>query len=126
MTPVAVTSGLSWPRRTEAVLSVLFIAVFPSIDSYLLWNTALRAVPASRAGVFLNLITVFTVTISLAAGQSLSLIQLGGGILVFAGIALVAPRRVRTLPGAPSAPGHLPEPAAERTTRIMAARCGSP
>lgn len=33
-----------------ALGSLLFIAVFPSVLSYLLWNHALTAVPPGRAG----------------------------------------------------------------------------
>lgn len=92
LTPMALWSGVHWPQEHEAALSLLFIGIFPSVGSYLLWNMALRRVPAGRAGVFLNLITVFTVLISVVLGDSMSLAQLGGGALVFCGIALVTSR----------------------------------
>lgn len=100
-TPVALSAGVRWPDGTEAAASLLFIGIFPSIGSYVLWNMALRMVPAGRAGVLLNLITVFTVLISVILGESLSWAQLGGGALVFCGIALVTLRpaqaRARTV-----------------------------
>lgn len=104
LAPAALRYGVEWPQEPGAAASLLFIAVFPSVGSYLLWNTALRRVPAGRAGVYLNLITVFTVLLSLALGDSLSPVQAGGGALVFCGIALVTATRTR--PGA--VPPRLP------------------
>jgi drug/metabolite transporter (DMT)-like permease len=102
LTPVAVWTGAGWPQGTAATAALVFIGLFPSVGSYLLWNMAVRTVPAGRAGVFLNLITVFTVAISLVLGESLSWAQAGGGALVFCGIALVtggpARARARTAP----------------------------
>lgn len=107
LTPVALWFGAGWPDGAGATVSLVFIGIFPSVGAYLLWNMALRAVPAGRAGVFLNLITVFTVAISLALGQSLSLEQAAGGALVFSGIALVTTgptrARARTAPAADQA-----------------------
>jgi drug/metabolite transporter (DMT)-like permease len=107
LSPVALWSGAGWPEGTGATISLVFIGLFPSVGAYLLWNMALRAVPAGRAGVFLNLITVFTVAISLVLGESLSWEQVAGGVLVFGGIALVSAgptrTRVRTAPAADQA-----------------------
>ncbi|WP_229741939.1 DMT family transporter [Kocuria dechangensis] len=97
LTPVALWAGVRWPQGTAASASLVFIGLFPSVGSYLLWNMAVRRVPAGRAGVFLNLITVFVVVFSLVLGESLSWAQAGGGALVFSGIALVTsePARAR-------------------------------
>ncbi|MFF0991572.1 DMT family transporter [Kocuria nitroreducens] len=107
LTPVGLWSGAGWPEGTGATVSLVFIGIFPSVGAYLLWNMALRAVPAGRAGVFLNFITVFTVAISLVLGESLSWEQVAGGVLVFGGIALVSTgptrARVRTAPAADQA-----------------------
>ncbi|MCU1573271.1 MAG: hypothetical protein JWO93_1353 [Micrococcaceae bacterium] len=97
MLPFAPAAHLSWPVELPAVASLLYIAIFPSVGSYLLWNAALRKVQPGRAGVYLNLITVFTVLISALLGTPLGLPQLLGGVLVFAGVLLVAQRR-RPLP----------------------------
>jgi drug/metabolite transporter (DMT)-like permease len=65
-----------------------FIVVFPSVLSYLLWNRALTVIPPARAGVFLNLITVFTALFTVLAGHPFSVAQLVGGAIVLAGVAL--------------------------------------
>jgi drug/metabolite transporter (DMT)-like permease len=86
LTPVALLTGASWPRDAPTLWALLFIAVFPSIGSYALWNTALTKVRPGQAGLYLNLITVFTVLISVILGATLTLPQVLGGLLVFAGV----------------------------------------
>ncbi|MDN6016894.1 MAG: DMT family transporter, partial [Bifidobacterium mongoliense] len=87
--------GPSWPTATGPLLSLLFIGVFPSIFSYLLWNRALTVIPASSAGVFLNLITVFTAVITILAGHQTSPAQLVGGIVVIAGVIITNVRDLK-------------------------------
>ncbi|HEY1158632.1 MAG TPA: EamA family transporter, partial [Arthrobacter sp.] len=52
----------------------------------LLWNRALTVLPAAGAGVFLNLITVFTAILTVLAGQVPTAAQLVGGAVVIAGV----------------------------------------
>jgi drug/metabolite transporter (DMT)-like permease len=113
MLPFAPAMHLSWPAEPSAVASLLYIAAFPSVGSYLLWNAALRKVRPGRAGVYLNLITVFTVLISAVLGTRLGLPQLLGGLLVFAGVLLVAQRR-RPLPAGTDGRAPLKPSAANR------------
>ncbi|MGO3141108.1 MAG: DMT family transporter [Galactobacter sp.] len=90
--------GPTWPTSTSALLSLIFIALFPSVGSYLLWNRALTLIPASSAGVFLNLITVFTAIITMVGGQPVTASQLIGGAVVIAGVAITnAPTLVPAL-----------------------------
>ncbi|TDW30313.1 DMT family transporter [Cryobacterium psychrophilum] len=88
LAPVALLSGASWPADARIGWAVIFIAIFPSIGSYVLWNSALKSIPPGRAGLFLNLITVFTVIIAVILGAQLTAPQLIGGVIVFAGVAL--------------------------------------
>lgn len=67
---------------------ILYIALFPSVGSYMLWNVALRTVNASQAGVSINLIPVFTVLFGLLLGEGVTLAQIVGGLLVFFGVSL--------------------------------------
>lgn len=110
LSPVALWSGADWPEETVATVSLVFIGIFPSVGACLLWNMALRAVPAGRAGVFLDLITVFTAAIGLVLRESLSWEQVAGGALVFGGIALVSTgptrARARTAPAADHVSGE--------------------
>lgn len=80
------TGGLALPSTGNGMASLLFIAIFPSVLSYLLWNRALTVLPAAGAGVFLNLITVFTAILTTLAGQVHTIAQLVGGAVVIAGV----------------------------------------
>lgn len=93
LAPLTVATGqLTSPNTFQEGLALIFIGVFPSVLSYLLWNRALRQIPPTRAGVFLNLITVFTVVIGLLRGQPLTSAQGLGGLLVLAGVVLTQER----------------------------------
>ena len=98
LAPVALLTGAHWPAQASTVEALLFIALLPSVGAYALWNLAAKHVPAGRAGLSLNLITVFTVIISVALGARLTMPEIAGGLLVFAGVALgsLQPRRQRT------------------------------
>ncbi|MGN7151264.1 DMT family transporter [Arthrobacter sp. SAFR-179] len=82
------TGGLALPSTANSWASLLFIAVFPSVLSYLLWNRALTVLPASGAGVFLNLITVFTAILTILAGHVHTTAQLVGGAIVIGGVVI--------------------------------------
>lgn len=89
LTPLSFgTGGPTLPPTSAAWAALLFIAIFPSVLSYLLWNRALRVLPAAGAGVFLNLITVFTAVITIIAGQPSTLAQFVGGAIVIGGVVL--------------------------------------
>ena len=97
LAPVALLGGVRWPAHAAIGWAVIFIAIFPSIGSYVLWNAALKSIPPGRAGLFLNLITVFTVIIAVVLGAQLTTPQLVGGVIVFAGVALSTLRPARAL-----------------------------
>lgn len=86
--PFFLASGVHLPLSQEATLGILYIAVFPSVGSFIFWNASIRQMDASRAGISLNLITVFTAILSLLLGKSITSIQIIGGLLVFAGVYL--------------------------------------
>ncbi|TQJ40608.1 threonine/homoserine efflux transporter RhtA [Arthrobacter sp. SLBN-112] len=89
------TGGLALPSTGNSWASLLFIAVFPSVLSYLLWNRALTVLPASGAGVFLNLITVFTAILTILAGRVHTTAQLVGGAIVIGGVVIANARNFR-------------------------------
>jgi drug/metabolite transporter (DMT)-like permease len=97
LTPIGLLTGAAWPGQPATVWALLFIAVFPSVGAYALWNVAAKRVPAGRAGLFLNLITVFTVIIAVALGARLTVPEIAGGLLVFAGVG-VGSARLRRAP----------------------------
>jgi drug/metabolite transporter (DMT)-like permease len=88
MTPVVLATGLRLPRTPQAAASLLYIVVFPSVLSYVLWNLAMSAVDPGKAGVYLNLITVFTAFATVLLGMPLTFTQVGGGLLILGGVML--------------------------------------
>ncbi|WP_093674330.1 DMT family transporter [Sporolactobacillus nakayamae] len=92
--PFFITSGFSYRLSGMATMGILYIALFPSVFSFVFWNYAVRAVGASQSGVYLNLLAVFTALISLALGNPITLPQILGGALVIAGVYLTKQRTV--------------------------------
>jgi drug/metabolite transporter (DMT)-like permease len=72
-------SGLAWS-------GILYMAIFPSIGSYILWNVAVRRLGASQAGITLHLIPVFTALFALLTGDGITFAQIAGGLLVCVGV----------------------------------------
>jgi len=63
--------------------------LFSSILSYLFWNRGIRTVGATRAGVFIHLIPVFSIVHAMFfLGESLKTFHLIGSCLIFSGIYL--------------------------------------
>ncbi|MEE1804045.1 EamA family transporter [Streptomyces sp. JV176] len=60
-----------------------------------MWNRALTTIPPERAGVFLNLITVFTVLISVALGKPFTVAEATGGAVVLGGVAMTNAQALR-------------------------------
>jgi drug/metabolite transporter (DMT)-like permease len=69
-----------------AILGIVYIVLFPSVGSFIFWNLSVREIGAGKAGIFLNLIPVFTAMISYALGEMVTFVQLSGGLLVFVGV----------------------------------------
>ncbi|WP_078546774.1 DMT family transporter [Litchfieldia alkalitelluris] len=95
MLPVIVFSNndFNFNLSNQAITGVIYMGIFPSVASFICWNVSLRHIDASKAGVYLNLITVFTAIISLILGHSISFIQVLGGIFVFLGVFLTSKRK---------------------------------
>lgn len=107
MLPVIAFTGVSLPTSGAGALGLAYIVIFPSMAGYALWNIGASKVGPSRAGVFLNLLPVFTVIIALALGATLELPALIGGAVVIAGVYLTLHQRRRQRVGASDAPTDL-------------------
>lgn len=86
--PFVIFSDFNYNLSTQAIVGMMYIAIFPSVGSFIFWNSALRHINASQAGIYLNLIAVFTAFLSLLLGQPITFVQVMGGILVFIGVYL--------------------------------------
>lgn len=90
LAPVALTVGGPVTLDTAGWWGVAYICLFPSVLSLMLWNISVKKIGADRAGIYLNLMPVFTALIALAMGTPITLVQLVGGALVIAGVWLTS------------------------------------
>ncbi len=75
------------PASTRAVVSLAFVAIFPSVVAILGWNTAIARLGSSRAGFYMYLVPVFSAAISVPfLGETLSAYHLIGAALIVAGV----------------------------------------
>ncbi|WP_427130154.1 DMT family transporter [Pseudarthrobacter sp. S9] len=88
LAPFALAMHVRFPETAVEGWSLAYIAVFPSLGAYLLWNLALKSTAPGTAGNYLNLIVVFTAVITVATGTPLTAVQIVGGVLVVAGVLL--------------------------------------
>ena len=75
--------------RVEIVLSIVYVAAFPSVVAYFCWNYGVASLGANRAGLFINLIPVFASIMAIVwLGETLHMFHLGGMALIVAGMLL--------------------------------------
>lgn len=77
-------SGLS----KRGIIGISYISLFPSVLSFLFWNTSVKKVGPSYAGIYLNFIALFTAMITFLLGGTISAPQLIGGVFVLLGVYL--------------------------------------
>lgn len=106
LAPAALASGVRFPATAAEGWSLAYIALFPSLAAYLLWNLALKTTTPANAGNYLNLIAVFTAVITLLLGNPITVPQILGGILVISGVLLTGLRNGPT--GKPGGMGETP------------------
>jgi len=79
---------IRWEHNT--VLTIAYLAVFPSFISYLFFNEAVRRIGASTAGLFSHLVPLFGVSMAiLLLGERFHSYHAVGACLIFSGIFLV-------------------------------------
>ncbi|MEN3345011.1 MAG: hypothetical protein V7635_1587 [Arthrobacter sp.] len=88
LAPFALAMDVRFPETAAEGWSLAYIALFPSLGAYLLWNLALKSTSPGTAGNYLNLIVVFTALITVAMGTPLTAVQIVGGLMVIAGVLL--------------------------------------
>ena len=82
-----------FPFRADWVtaLSVIYVAVFPSILAFLFWNRGVELIGANRAGAFLHLTPIYSAVLaSVLLGEHLQLYHLIGFVLILAGVRFAA------------------------------------
>jgi drug/metabolite transporter (DMT)-like permease len=84
---LAITGPFTLSRET--VLSLLYVAIFPSIVAYFCWNKGVDLVGPNRAGLFINLIPAFASLLSVwLLSESIRPFHIGGMGLIAGGMAL--------------------------------------
>jgi len=87
LTELAITGPFALSR--EIALSILYVAIFPSIVAYFCWNRGVEQVGPNRAGLFINLIPAFASLLSIwLLGESIERFHIAGMTLIAAGMAL--------------------------------------
>lgn len=96
-----------FPELNASTLGIAaYVAIFPSIGSYLFYMRGVQLVGPNRAGPFLHLVPVFATMFAIVLlGEQLRLYHLASFALIFLGIT-IATRRGRVAPGAEAAPGR--------------------
>jgi drug/metabolite transporter (DMT)-like permease len=76
---------LSYP----VIVSILYVALFPSIVAYFCWNRGVEVLGANRTGLFINLIPVFASILAIIfLGETLQVFHIIGMGLIFGGMVL--------------------------------------
>jgi drug/metabolite transporter (DMT)-like permease len=70
----------------RGITGIIYMWLFPSVCSFVFWNMSVKKVGPSHAGVYLNLIAVFTAIITLILGEQILTSQIIGGALVLIGV----------------------------------------
>lgn len=87
-------NGRPMPLSTISVASVLFVALFPSVLSFMFWNHATQRLGANRTGQFAHLVPTFGILIAITVvGEKLQNFHLVGIALVVTGLVLANLRR---------------------------------
>lgn len=75
------------PYIAPAAWSALtYLGVVASALAYFLWNLGLSKMDASQAAPFINLIPIIGLALSILTGESVSILQISGGLIAIIGV----------------------------------------
>jgi drug/metabolite transporter (DMT)-like permease len=90
------SSGARFAPNVANLAAIGYVALFPSVLAYVIWNRAVAELGANRTGQYIHLLPVFgTVLGLLLLGERLLWFHAVGAALIGAGIGLAALRRGR-------------------------------
>jgi len=94
-----IARGIRVTPDTVTFASLSYLALLPSVASYVFWNQAVEELGANRAGAFLHLMPMFgTLLAMLLLGEAFRRFHLAGIALIFAGVALAGTTPLRGAP----------------------------
>lgn len=79
---------------TTTIVSLLFVAIFPSVVAIMCWNFAIARLGASRAGFYLYLTPVFAAAFGIPLlGETVGWYHIIGGAVIVAGVTVSTRKR---------------------------------
>ena len=85
-----IRSGATFQLTPPVLASFVYVALFPSVLSYIFWNRAVAIVGASKAGIFMHLMPVFSILLAyILLGETLAVYHVIGMLFIFCGIMLI-------------------------------------
>lgn len=82
-------SGVPVVLSTKTMVSLGFVAIFPSVVAILLWNTAIGRIGPSRAGFYMYLTPVYAAIFAIPLlGESIGVYHVVGAVLIVIGVTL--------------------------------------
>lgn len=90
--------GQIWHPSSHSLAVIAYVAIFPSILAYYFWNIGVAKLGANMAGLYANLLPIFTAILAvLLLGESFRWFHAVGLILISLGIWLATARQPRPL-----------------------------
>lgn len=81
--------GVEFTIDKHTVAAILYMALFASVLAFVFWNKAVTAVGANKAGIFVHLMPVFSITLAfMFLGERLQAFHIPGIALILCGIVL--------------------------------------
>jgi drug/metabolite transporter (DMT)-like permease len=100
MLPAVISDAFEYGHHIfswKAALSILFLALVPTIAAYWLWNHALKYISAPSAGAYLNTLPLFSVLFSMGLlGESITWRLIAGAVFILIGVFWTEKRFRRT------------------------------
>ena len=82
-------SGVAVIWTVKALVSLVFVAIFPSVCAILLWNSAIARLGPSRAGFYMYLVPVYAAIFAIPLlGESIGVFHIVGAILIIIGVTI--------------------------------------
>jgi drug/metabolite transporter (DMT)-like permease len=76
--------------------AVIFLAVFPTVISYVLWYVALDIKPASELGTYLYLMPILSTILSFfILKEKITILFIFGGLLIIIGLVIVNKKPIK-------------------------------
>jgi drug/metabolite transporter (DMT)-like permease len=78
-----------WVVSQSVILSLIYFAFFPSILAYLCWNRGIYEIGANRAGLYINLLPLFTALLAMIfLEERFQTYHIAGIFFIFSGLLL--------------------------------------